>query len=150
MVIQFGTSGWHTVDAHESRLARICSGSADGVAIRLGLFSADGSPTSPNQSMTLFFDYLVESMKWTGGAARSAADCHLVDRVAEARGLPVYETPVGFKCIGETINEDKTVTVDKDSAGFSNKGHGPEKDGILAGLLATKAVASCGPRLADQ
>ncbi len=150
MVIQFGTSGWHTVDAPESSFARIRSESADGVAIRFVLFSADGSPTSPNQSMALFFDYLVESRKWTGGAARSAADSQLADRVAEARGLPVYETPVGFKYIGEMINEDKTVIVDKDSAGFSNKGHGPEKDGIVAGLLATKAVASCGSRLADQ
>jgi len=149
MEIQFGTSGWHIVDAHESSFTRIRSGLAGGVAIRFGRFSADGSPASPNQSMTLFFDYLVESRKWTDGAARSKVS-HLVDRVAEARGLPVYEMPVGFKYIGETINEDKTVIVDKDSAGFSNKGHGPEKDGILAGLLATKAVASCGSRLADQ
>ena len=150
MVIQFGTSGWQTQDAQDSSVARTCFESADGVAARLGLISAQGSPTSPHQSTVLFFEYLVESRKWTGGAARSVATSHLVNRVAEARILPVYETTVGFKSIGESINEVKTVIAGKNSAGFSNKGHDPQKDGILAGLLATKAVASCGSRLADQ
>jgi phosphoglucomutase len=150
MAIQIGTSGWHAVVTPETSFARVRSESAGGASDRLGLFNADGSLTSPNQSMALFFDYLVESRKWTSGGARSVATSNLADRGAEARGLPVYETPVSFKYIGETINEDKIVVGGKDSAGFSNEGHDPEKDGILACLLATKAVTSCGARLNEQ
>lgn len=150
MVIQIGTSGWHAAVAHETNFARVRSESVDGTADRLGLFNAAGSPTSPNKSIALFFDYLVESRKWTGGAARSVATSRLADRLAEARGLPVYKTPVRFKYIGETINEDKIVIGGKDSAGFSNEGHDPEKDGIFARLLATKAVTSGGARLNEQ
>jgi alpha-D-glucose phosphate-specific phosphoglucomutase len=122
----------------------------DGDADRFGVLDADGSFITPNQLIALLFDYLVESRKWTGGAARSVATSHLVDRVAEARGLPVYETPVGFKYIGELINEDKIVIGGEESAGLSIKGHYPEKDGILACLLAAEAVASRGASLTEQ
>lgn len=81
------------------------------------------------------------------GAARSVATSHLVDRVAEAHGLPVYETPVGFKYIGESINENKIVIGGEESAGLSIQGHHPEKDGILACLLAAEGVAARGASL---
>lgn len=122
----------------------------DGDADRFGVIDSNGSFITPNQLIALLFDYLVESRKWTGGAARSVATSHLVDRVAEARGLPVYETPVGFKYIGELINENKIVIGGEESAGLSIKGHYPEKDGILACLLAAEAVAARGTSLTEQ
>ena len=122
----------------------------DGDADRFGIIDSDGTFITPNQLIALLFDYLVESRKWGGGAARSVATSHLVDRVAEARGLPVYETPVGFKYIGELINENKIVIGGEESAGLSIKGHYPEKDGILACLLAAEAVAARGTSLTEQ
>jgi phosphoglucomutase len=122
----------------------------DGDADRFGVIDSNGSFITPNQLIALLFDYLVESRKWTGGVARSVATSHLVDRVAEARGLPVYETPVGFKYIGELINENKIIIGGEESAGLSIKGHYPEKDGILACLLAAEAVAARGASLTDQ
>ena len=122
----------------------------DGDADRFGVIDSNGSFITPNQLIALLFDYLVESRKWSGGAARSVATSHLVDRVAEARGLPVYETPVGFKYIGELINENKIVIGGEESAGLSIKGHYPEKDGILACLLAAEAVAARGASLTEQ
>jgi phosphoglucomutase len=85
-------------------------------------------------------DYLAESRGWTEGVARSVATSHLVDRVAKERGLTVHETPVGFKYIGELINKDEIILGGEESAGLSIKGHYPEKDGILACLLAIEAV----------
>jgi len=122
----------------------------DGDADRFGIIDANGAFITPNQLIALLFDYLVESRNWSGGAARSVATSHLVDRVAEARGLPLYETPVGFKYIGELINEDKIVIGGEESAGLSIKGHYPEKDGILACLLAAEAVAARGKSLTEQ
>jgi len=122
----------------------------DGDADRFGIIDANGSFITPNQLIALLFDYLVESRKWSGGAARSVATSHLVDRVAVSRGLPLYETPVGFKFIGELINEDKIVIGGEESAGLSIKGHYPEKDGILACLLAAEAVAARGASLTEQ
>jgi phosphoglucomutase len=122
----------------------------DGDGDRFGVLDADGTFITPNQLIALLFDYLAESRGWTGGVARSVATSHLVDRVAENRGLPVYETPVGFKFIGELINEDKIILGGEESAGMSIKGHYPEKDGILACLLAAEAVAARGASLGEQ
>src|SRR5205085_4079948 len=122
----------------------------DGDSDRFGVVDADGTFITPNRLVALLFDYLAESRGWTGGVARSVATSHLVDRVAEARGLPVYETPVGFKFIGELINEDKIILGGEESAGLSIRGHYPEKDGILACLLAAEAVAARGASLNEQ
>ncbi|HMF55757.1 MAG TPA: phosphoglucomutase/phosphomannomutase family protein [Pyrinomonadaceae bacterium] len=124
--------------------------STDGDSDRFGVLDADGSFITPNQLIALLFDYLADSRGWSGGVARSVATSHLVDRVAKERGLPVYETPVGFKFIGELINEDKIILGGEESAGLSIKGHYPEKDGILACLLAAEAVAARGASLKDQ
>ena len=64
--------------------------------------------------------------------------------------LKLYETPVGFKYIGELINKDEIILGGEESAGFSIKGHYPEKDGILACLLAAEAVAVRKASLTDQ
>ncbi len=122
----------------------------DGDGDRFGVLDANGSFISPNKLIALLFDYLAESRDWNGGVARSVATSHLVDRVAQLRGLPVYETPVGFKYIGELINEGKIILGGEESAGLSIKGHYPEKDGILACLLAAEAVAARGASLTEQ
>ncbi|HKZ02593.1 MAG TPA: hypothetical protein VJ180_10155, partial [Pyrinomonadaceae bacterium] len=122
----------------------------DGDGDRFGVIDSNGQFITPNQLIALLFDYLAESRGWNQGVARSVATSHLVDRVAEARSLPVYETPVGFKYIGELINEDQIILGGEESAGLSIKGHYPEKDGILACLLAAEAVAARGASLTEQ
>jgi phosphoglucomutase len=77
--------------------------------------------------IALLSDYLAESRGWTEGIARSVATSHLIDRVAESRGLKLYETPVGFKFIGELINKDEIILGGEESAGLSIKGHYPGK-----------------------
>jgi phosphoglucomutase len=122
----------------------------DGDGDRFGVVDADGAFITPNQLIALLFDYLAESRGWTGGVARSVATSHLVDRVARARGREVYETPVGFKFIGELILDGKIILGGEESAGLSMQGHYPEKDGLLACLLAAEAVAVRGASLGEQ
>ncbi len=122
----------------------------DGDGDRFGIIDSNGKFIEPNQLIAVLTDYLAESRGWTEGVARSVATSHLVDRVAENRGLKLYETPVGFKFIGELINEDKIILGGEESAGLSIKGHYPEKDGILACLLAAEAVAVRGMSLTEQ
>ena len=122
----------------------------DGDGDRFGIIDSNGDFITPNKLIALLTDYLVESRSWSNGVARSVATSHQVDRVAEARGLKLYETPVGFKFIGELINKDEIVLGGEESAGLSIRGHYPEKDGILACLLAAEAVAVRGASLTEQ
>jgi phosphoglucomutase len=130
--------------------------STDGDADRFGVMDQGGVFISPNHILALVLDYLLESRPWAkeenwhGGAARSVATTHLVDAVAKFYNIPVYETPVGFKYIGELIEEDKIVAGGEESAGLTIRHHLPEKDGILACLLAAEMVASRGKPLTAQ
>jgi phosphoglucomutase len=113
----------------------------DGDADRFGIIDADGSFIEPNYIIALLLDYLIRVRKLEGGVARSVATSHLIDAVARKHGATVYETPVGFKYIGELICQDKIVIGGEESAGLTIKGHVPEKDGILACFLVAEMVA---------
>lgn len=122
----------------------------DGDADRFGVIDADGSYIEPNKLIALLADYLLETRKLQLGLARSVATSHLVDRVAKNHGVELFETPVGFKYIGELIQRGRILLGGEESAGLSVHGHFPEKDGILACLLAAEAVAVRGESLGDQ
>ena len=124
--------------------------STDGDGDRFGVIDSNGEFIQPNDLVAILADYLAESRDWTEGLARSVATSGLIDKVAEKRGLKLYETPVGFKFIGELINKDEIILGGEESAGLSIKGHFPEKDGILACLLAIEAVAARGKSLTEQ
>ncbi len=124
--------------------------STDGDADRFGIVDADGTWIHPNYILALLADYLIEVRKIPGGIGRSVATTHLIDAVANYHHVPVYQTPVGFKYIGELIKEDKIVLGGEESAGLSIRGHLPEKDGILACLLVAEAVAKRGLSVKQQ
>lgn len=122
----------------------------DGDADRFGIVDADGKFVSPNHIIALLFDYLVESRGWKLGAARSVATTHLLDAVAAFHSVPIYQTPVGFKYVGELIKQDKIALGGEESAGLSIRGHVPEKDGVLACLLVAEMIATRGASLGEQ
>ncbi len=111
---------------------------------------ADGTFIQPNYIIALLFDYLVETRGWRNGVAKSVATTNLINALAEYHKVPLYETPVGFKYIGELINEDKIAIGGEESAGLTIRGHVPEKDGVLAGLLVAEMVATRGKSLGAQ
>jgi phosphomannomutase len=123
---------------------------ADGDADRFGIVDADGTFLQPNYVIALLFDYLVESRGWKNGVAKSVASTNLINALAKAHGVQLYETPVGFKYIGELIMQDKIAIGGEESAGLSIRHHVPEKDGILAGLLCCEMVAKRGKTLGEQ
>jgi len=122
----------------------------DGDADRFGIVDADGTFIQPNYVIALLFDYLVETRGWKNGVAKSVATTNLINALAEFHKVPLYETPVGFKYIGELINGDKIAIGGEESAGLTIRGHVPEKDGVLAGLLVAEMVAKRGKSLGEQ
>jgi phosphoglucomutase len=122
----------------------------DADADRFGVMDAKGHYHEANIILGLLLDYLIETRGWEGGAARSVATTHLIDRVAKLHGnRPVWVTKVGFKYLGEYIIKDQAVMVGEESEGFSMKGHLPEKDGILACVMVAEMVARKGKGLPE-
>jgi len=122
----------------------------DGDADRFGIVDRDGVFLQPNYVIALLFDYLVESRGWKNGVAKSVSTTNLINALAKHHGVELYETPVGFKYIGELIQQDKIAIGGEESAGLSIRHHVPEKDGVLAGLLCCEMVARRGTSLGQQ
>jgi phosphoglucomutase len=122
----------------------------DGDADRFGIIDDRNRFVSPNTILALMAVYLKRHRKIPGGLARSVATTHLIDSIARKLDVQLYETPVGFKYIGELILADKIAFGGEESAGMSMYRHLPEKDGILACLLVAEMVANSGKKIAEM
>jgi phosphoglucomutase len=119
----------------------------DGDADRFGIIDDRNRFVAPNTIIALLSVYLKRYRNIPGGLARSVATTHLIDSIARKLDVPLYETPVGFKYIGELILADKIALGGEESAGMSMYRHLPEKDGILACLLVAEMVARTGKKI---
>lgn len=119
----------------------------DGDADRFGIVDERNRFVPANTILALLSIYLKRYRKIPGGLARSVATTHLIDAIARKLDVPLYETPVGFKYIGELILDDKIALGGEESAGMSMYRHLPEKDGVLACLLVAEMCAVMGKKI---
>ncbi|HYK40920.1 MAG TPA: phosphoglucomutase/phosphomannomutase family protein [Thermoanaerobaculia bacterium] len=133
------------VRADGARLGLSCDGDAD----RFGVCDEQGRYVQPNEILALLAEDLLGRKKLKGGIARSVATTHALDAIAARHGVPLYETPVGFKYIGEKLIAGEIVFGGEESAGLTIAGHVPEKDGILADLLVAEMCGARGRTLAE-
>ena len=117
---------------------------------RFGVVDREGRVVIQNIALALLLHYLVAVKGWRGGVARSVATTHLLDRIALAYGLPLYRTAVGFKYLADLWLRDEILFGGEESASFALRGHLPEKDGILAGLLLAEMIAATGRSLSES
>ena len=75
------------------------------------------------------------------GIARSMPTSGAADRVAEKLGIPLYETPTGWKFFGNLLDAGMATICGEESAGTGSD-HVREKDGIWAVLLWLNIVAA--------
>ncbi|WP_022949404.1 alpha-D-glucose phosphate-specific phosphoglucomutase [Methylohalobius crimeensis] len=68
------------------------------------------------------------------GVARSMPTSRAVDQVAEAFGIPCYETPTGWKFFGNLLDAGKITLCGEESFGTGSD-HVREKDGLWAVLF---------------
>jgi phosphomannomutase len=115
----------------------------DGDADRIGAMDERGNFVDPHKIMALALRYLVEKRGWKGPVVRTVSTTRMIDRLAERYGLPVYETPVGFNHIADYMLKGDVLIGGEESGGISFKGHIPEGDGILMGLLLVEIVSTC-------
>ncbi|MEB3300240.1 MAG: phosphoglucomutase/phosphomannomutase family protein [Candidatus Sericytochromatia bacterium] len=113
----------------------------DGDSDRFGVLGEDGSWYTPNQVIALLARHLHVRKGRSGAIVRTVATTHMLDRMAERWGLPLRETPVGFKWVGQAMREETVLIGGEESGGLSVIDHIPEKDGILADLLVAEMVA---------
>ena len=114
----------------------------DGDGDRIGAMDERGNFVDPHKIMALALRYLVEKRGWNGTVVRTVSTTRMIDRLANRYGVPVIETPVGFNYIADHMLKDNVLIGGEESGGISFKGHIPEGDGVLMGLLLVELVAT--------
>jgi alpha-D-glucose phosphate-specific phosphoglucomutase len=111
----------------------------DGDADRFGLVDEHGQFINQLLVFGLLIMYLLEKKGWRGPIVKSVSTTSMANRLGEKYGVPVIETPVGFKYIGPQMRAHDAMIGGEESGGYAFRGHIPERDGTLAGLYLLEA-----------
>ena len=131
-------------------MERMASGSFDlgiandGDADRVGIIDEQGRYVNQLQVMALFAMYLLEKRGLRGDIVRSVTTSGMIDALGERFGVTVHEMPVGFKYIGTKMMETDAILGGEESGGYAFRGHIPERDGILSGLMMASMIVDYG------
>jgi alpha-D-glucose phosphate-specific phosphoglucomutase len=116
----------------------------DGDADRIGAMDSQGNFVDPHHIFALALRYLVQKREWTGTVVKTVSTTMMVDRLSASYSLPLVETPVGFNHIADHMMQGDVLIGGEESGGIGIKGHIPEGDGILMGLLLLEIIADAG------
>jgi phosphoglucomutase len=101
---------------------------------------------TPSDSLAILAANIELAPAYSGrlaGIARSMPTSAAADRVAEALGVPMFETPTGWKFFGNLLDAGQVTICGEESAGTGSD-HVREKDGLWAVLLWLNILAARG------
>ena len=121
----------------------------DGDSDRFGIINENGEYVSPNEIISILLLHLVGEKNMEGCLVKTVGASLLLNKIADLLNVPVVETAVGFKHVGQAMRDNDCIIGGEESGGLSIKGHIPEKDGLLANLLVLEAMAYSGKSLVE-
>jgi phosphoglucomutase len=105
-----------------------------------------GMVVSPGDSLAVLAEHAHRVPGYSrglAGVARSMPTSRAVDRVAEALGIPCYETPTGWRYFCNLLDAGRVDLCGEESFGTSSS-HAREKDGLWAVLFWLNLMAVTG------
>ena len=121
----------------------------DGDADRVGVVDEAGKFITTLQVYALLAYYLLEVRGLRGPLIKSITVGAMPHRLGEIYGVPVHETAVGFKYIAPLMAEGEALLGGEESGGYAFRGHLPERDGVLSGLMILDLMAQTGKRISE-
>ncbi|TAN33200.1 phosphoglucomutase/phosphomannomutase family protein [bacterium] len=121
----------------------------DGDADRVGIIDETGRFINQLQVFALLMLYLFEVRGLRGPVVKTVNMTAMVDKLGAEFGDRVFEVPVGFKWVAPKMMETDAVLGGEESGGFGIRGHIPERDGILVGLLFADMIVKRGKPLSQ-
>lgn len=119
----------------------------DGDADRIGAIDALGNFIDPHHIMALTLYHLAQNKGMRGDVVKTVSTTFMLDSLATKYDLKVHETPVGFNHIADLMMKHDVLIGGEESGGISVRGHIPEGDGILMGLMLLEVMAFAGAPL---
>ncbi|MBL8163030.1 MAG: phosphoglucomutase/phosphomannomutase family protein, partial [Anaerolineae bacterium] len=119
----------------------------DGDADRIGAIDAQGNFIDPHTVFALVLHHLLENRGLRGDVVKTVSTTLMIDSLCDKYNLKLHETPVGFNHIADLMMRNDILMGGEESGGISIRGHIPEGDGILMGLLLLEVMAQKGAPL---
>lgn len=116
----------------------------DGDADRVGIIDETGRFVTTLDTFSLLALYLLEAKGWRGSLIKGVTASQALNKMGNIYGVDVHEVRVGFKHMGPRMNELNALMAGEESGGFAFRGHVPERDGVLSGLLVLENMAKTG------
>lgn len=113
----------------------------DGDADRIGAIDGNGNFIDPHHIFALTLRHLVENKGLRGDVVKTVSTTLMINRLAERYDLTLRETPVGFNHIADLMMKHDVLMGGEESGGIGVRGHIPEGDGVLMGLLLLEVMA---------
>jgi len=135
----------HLVDLMHRPGAPDMAAASDGDGDR-NMIVGRGLVVSPGDSLALIAAHAAEIPGYRSGLAgiaRSMPTSRAADRVAEALGIPCYETPTGWRFFCNLLDAGRIDLCGEESFGTSSS-HTREKDGLWAVLFWLNMIAATG------
>jgi phosphoglucomutase len=123
--------------------------STDGDGDRFGILDHGARMCDSSTALAVILDYLARRRGLKGGVGYTVATSGLINAVAREHDLELVETAVGFKNFGPLLVDGTLEYAGEESAGLAWSKHLPERDGVLACLLAAEMVAVEGKGMAE-
>lgn len=121
----------------------------DGDADRVALFDEQGRFVDSHTLLALLVRYLHKDLGMSGRVVKAFSSTSIIDRMAEAYGLPVETTRIGFKYIAGHIVKGDVLLGGEESGGIAAQGHIPDRDGLYIGLLVMQMMAQRSKKLSE-
>ena len=94
-------------------------------------------------------EHLATNKGFTGEIVKTVSGSDLIPRVAKLLGRSVYETPIGYKYIGDRMLNAEVMIGGEESGGIGYGTHIPERDALLSALYVLEAVVQSGKDLSE-
>jgi len=117
---------------------------------RIGAMDANGRFVTAHQIFALLLQYLADNRGLRGSVIKTVSTSRMIDILCKQLSLQLHVTPIGFKNICDFMLNEDVLIGGEESGGIGVKGHIPERDGILAGLLLFEMLATANVGLAEM
>ncbi|MEN9215618.1 MAG: phosphoglucomutase/phosphomannomutase family protein [Gloeomargarita sp. DG_1_6_bins_138] len=113
----------------------------DGDGDRIAGMDGQGHFLSPQVLIPILIQHLAQHRGLTGRVVKTISGSELITKTAQYYGLPVVETPIGFKYIAQEMLQGDVLLGGEESGGIGYGHYLPERDALLSALYLLEAVA---------
>ncbi len=121
---------------HSLRVGLVFDGDSD----RIAGADAEGNFLSSQVLIPILIEHLAERKGFTGEIVKTVSGSDLIPRLAESYGRSIYQTPIGYKYIGDRMLQAEVMIGGEESGGIGYGTHIPERDALLSALYVLEAV----------